>query len=159
MTNDTNVTMQAVCVTTLKVSWLKLLMCLISVVTRSNIHLVRETHIWLHKAISISWSRFGDDWMCDFRRPISCFSLRRFYVLFGAVFICIRSSQSERDLSVVHTWICIIRLLVMLIDFITGQGDSARTKSRVRNLALSVITILFSSTSTVNNYFANSACL
>ena len=31
------------------------------------------------------------------------FSLRRFYSLFGAAFICTCSSQSERDLSVVHT--------------------------------------------------------
>ena len=86
---------QAVCVTTHKGWWVKLLLCLISIVTRSSSHLVREMNqtqgskhcclfwkniteesdlgnfqdliealdacYWLHKTISISLSRFGDD--------------------------------------------------------------------------------------------------
>ena len=36
------VMLQAVCVTTHKGSWVKLLLCLISIVTRSSSHLVRE---------------------------------------------------------------------------------------------------------------------
>jgi len=54
---------------------------------------------WLDKAISISSSRFGDDRRCDFSRLGGDFLLlRRFHVLFGAVFICIFLSLSERHL-------------------------------------------------------------
>ena len=41
--------------------------------------------------------------------------------------------------------------------YLTGQGGGARTKSKVRNLASSLITIIFSST--ILYYFANSDCL
>ena len=87
---------QAVCVTTHRGSWVKLLLCLISIVTRSSSHLVLKRNesnpgiktllpfprniteesdfenfqdlivaldacYWLHKTISRSLSRFGDD--------------------------------------------------------------------------------------------------
>ena len=86
---------QAVCVTTHKGSWIKLLLCLILIVTRSSSHLLKRDEsnpgiktlmpflkniteesdlenfqdlivaldacYWLHKAISRSLSRFGDD--------------------------------------------------------------------------------------------------
>ena len=54
---------------------------------------------WLHNAISVSSSRFGDDRRCDFSPLGGDFLLlRRFHLLFGAVFICIFLSPSERDL-------------------------------------------------------------
>ena len=40
---------------------------------------------------------------------------------------------------------------------LTGQGEGARTKSKVRNLASSLISVLFSLT--ILHYFANSDCL
>ena len=109
-------------------------MYLISVVTRSNTHLVREMNnnleskqcfdfwkkisvesdlanfqdlimavdacFWLHNAIWISLSRFGDDRRCDFLLLI------RFYVLLGAEFTC-NFFVSEWKRPVVHRWICL----------------------------------------------------
>ena len=49
---------------------------------------VLDACYWLHKAISISSSRLRGDFLL----------FRRFHVLFGAVFICIFLSLSERDL-------------------------------------------------------------
>ena len=47
---------QAVCVTTHKGSWVKLLMCLISIVTRSWTHLVREMYQSLgSKSLNVFW--------------------------------------------------------------------------------------------------------
>ena len=49
---------------------------------------------WLHKVISISLSRFGEDQRCDFRRRFSASQ----NILCIVWFICIFLSQSERDL-------------------------------------------------------------
>ena len=59
--------LQAVCVTTHKGSWAKLFMCLISIVTRSSSHLVREIKIKIRDQNTASFSekhyggeRFGE---------------------------------------------------------------------------------------------------
>ena len=80
--------------------------------------------------------------------------------------ICILLSQkSERDHSVVHTLICLNKIFVHLkvtFDGLyqpdkVGDREQKLTKGKVRNLASSLITILFSST--ILYYFANSDCL
>ena len=60
-----------------------------------DLMLALDACYWLHKTISLSLSRFEDDRRWDVNRFLL---LRRFNVLFGAVFICIFLSQSESDL-------------------------------------------------------------
>ena len=60
-----------------------------------------DIYYWLHKAISIRLSRFGDDRRCHLALHLADFK-RRFpasqKILCTVWFICIFLSQSERDL-------------------------------------------------------------
>ena len=118
---------------------------------------------WLHKVISISLSRFGDYRRCDFSRfyeAISCFSEDFRYCLALCLYVYFYLRR-VKEICSSYLDFCsnkiFVHLKVTLIDFITGQGGRAQTKSKVRNLASSLITVLFSST--ILFCFANSDCL
>ena len=181
---------QAVCGTTHKGSWVKLLLCFISIqwhgrvriserdksnpgiktplpfLSFSEKHYGRErlggfsrSHnacYWLHKAISMSLSWFGDD-----RRSIlsilrSFFSEDFMYCFVHMYIIFI----SEWKRSVVHTWICLSKnihplvVFIYLMDFTTGkEGEREQTAG----WEIVSHSNLFSSTSLY--YFASSARL
>ena len=167
---------QAVCGTTHKGSWVKLLLCFISIqwhgrvriserdksnpgiktplpfLSFSEKHYGRErlggfsrSHnacYWLHKAISMSLSWFGDD-----RRSIlsilrSCFSEDFMYCFVHMYIMFI----SEWKRSVVHTWICLSKnihplvVFIYLMDFTTGKEGSA---SKQQGEKSSLIAIYF----------------
>ena len=119
-----------------------------------------DAWFWLHRAIWISLALLGDYRRSDFsrfqRRFLRFPLLRRFYVLFGAEFMSI-FFVLEWKRPVVHSWICLNEKnsSLAVFDGLYYQAG-ARTKSGGRNLASSLITILFSPTSLY--YFANSAC-
>ena len=116
---------------------------------------------WLHKVISISLLRFGNDRRCDisrFQAAISWFLkyFKNCLVLCLYVYFYLRVKE-----------ICSSYLDLLIINkkfnsnvwwtLLTGQGEGARTKSKMRNLASSLISVLFSLT--ISHYFANSDCL
>ena len=92
---------------------------------------------WLHKAISVSSSRFGEDRRSDFSRLRGDFPLlRRFHVLFGAVFICIFLSLSERDLYFIPGFASMrkkgrpLALFDGLYFLLPGKEGGARSRAR-----------------------------
>ena len=115
---------------------------------------------WLHKAISISMSRFGDDRRCDpadFKRRFPASQK----ILCTVQFVCIFLSQSEIDLQFIPAWICLTKKnsSISCVCIFDGLYYRARrsSASKQQGEKSSLITILFSSTSFY--YFANSARL
>ena len=117
-----------------------------------------DASCWLHKAISISVSRFGDDRRCDFGRLF----LRRFPgfpVLYMFIFFHPRVNQICSSYLDLHESKNIRPLVVF--DGLSLPGNEKEGEQRASWEILHRLTCQFYFSSTILSlyYFANSACL
>ena len=103
---------------------------------------------FIHKAISISLSRFGDNRRCDLADFKRRFPASQKILICTVWFICI-FFISEWKRSVVHTWICLtkknssISSVYIFDGLYYRQGVGARANSKVGNRLSSSLVSVF----------------
>lgn len=120
-----------------------------------------DASCWLHKAISISVSRFGDDRRCDFGRINVCFSEG---FLDSRCYICLyffhpRVKQICSSYLDLHESKNIWPLVVFDGLSLPGKEKEREQWARWEILQRLTCQFYFSSTTLSLYYFANSACL